>query len=136
MKWLDRWFYNKVRWCWQRADIQHPDWKIENDVLDEVSEKMSGLLNKQQHNGNFTSNIYPSIGGIIATEHDAHGLTDGLTIDVKKLSGGWVVTFRIKNTPDKHGNYVEPTKSSHIINDEQDFSTELCKLITFEQLRN
>jgi hypothetical protein len=123
MKWLDRWFYNKVRWCWQRADIQHPDLKIKNDMLDEVLEKMVGSTKTSNRH-------YPQV---MVEEHD---ITDGLRIDIKKLTGGWVVSFRMENPADKLGNYVEPRKSSHIIRDDLNFSDELCKLITLEQLRN
>jgi hypothetical protein len=122
MKWFDHWFYNKARWCWHRANRQHPDWKMENDLLDEVSDKMTRYS--------------PSIETISSVEHDPHDLTDGMRIDVKKLGGGWVVSFRTPNPADKHGNYVEPTKNSHIIREDQDFSNELCKLITLEQIRN
>jgi hypothetical protein len=122
MKWFDHWFYNKARWCWHRANNQHPDWKMENDLLDEVSDKMT--------------RSYNSVDTISSVEHDPHDLTDGMGINVKKLGGGWVVTFRTQNPPDKNGNYVEPTKNSHIIREDQDFSNELCKLITLEQIRN
>lgn len=122
MKWFDHWFYNKARWCWHRANNQHPDWKMENDLLDEVSDKMTRSCT--------------GVETISSAEYDPHDLTDGMRIDVKKLGGGWVVTFRTQNPPDKHGNYVEPTKNSHIIREDQDFSTELCKLMTFEQIRN
>jgi hypothetical protein len=123
MKWFDRWFYNKVRWCWQRADVQHPDWKIENDALDEVLEKMTGVTKSSKHQYQIT-----------VEERDI--TDDGLRIDIKKLTGGWVVTFRTDNPADKLGNYVEPTKNSYIIRDDLNFSDELCKLLTLEQLRN
>ena len=122
MKWFDHWFYNKARWCWHRANSQHPDWKIENDLLDEVSDKMIRSCTSGET--------------ISSAEYDPHDLTDGMRIDVKKLGGGWVVTFKTQNPPDKHGNYVEPIKNSHIIREDQDFSNELCKLITLEQIRN
>jgi len=36
MKWLDRWFYRKARWCWHRAGIKYPELKAEQDCLDEI----------------------------------------------------------------------------------------------------
>jgi hypothetical protein len=34
MKFFDRWFYRKARWCWHRAGIAHPELKAEQDQLD------------------------------------------------------------------------------------------------------
>jgi hypothetical protein len=130
MKWFDHWFYNKARWCWHRANEQHPDWKMENDILDEVSKRINSVNRppiQETRSGPFMPEVECG---------DPHDLTDGMRIDVKKLGGGWVVTFRTQNPADKNGNYVEPTKNSHIIREDQDFSNELCKLITLEQIRN
>ena len=37
MKFLDRWFYRKARWCWHRAGIAYPELKAEQDYLDNQS---------------------------------------------------------------------------------------------------
>jgi hypothetical protein len=39
MKWFDKWFYRKARWCWHRAGQQYPELKAEQDCLDEMSDR-------------------------------------------------------------------------------------------------
>lgn len=137
MKWFDRWFYRKSRWCWQRAGYEHPDLVIEQDYLDKAYEERHESKSRRYEE----SDVAISLGANtivkqIDSGEDYHDLYDGLRIDVKKLNGGYIVTFRHANRPDKHGNYVEPTKSSHIITDEQDFYDTITKLMTMELIRN
>lgn len=55
---------------------------------------------------------------------------DGLRISIKKMIGGSVVSFR---TYDRR---TDRSESRHyIITDEQDFTTELGKIITMESMR-
>ena len=55
---------------------------------------------------------------------------DGLRITIKKMIGGSVVSFRTYNRR------TDRSKSRHyIITDEQDFNTELGKIITMESMR-
>ena len=55
---------------------------------------------------------------------------DGLRISIKKMIGGSVVSFR---TYDRR---TDRSESRHyIITDEQDFNTELGKVITMERMR-
>lgn len=37
MKWFDRWFYRKARWCWHRAGVAYPEVKAEQDFIDKLS---------------------------------------------------------------------------------------------------
>jgi hypothetical protein len=135
MKWFDRWFYRKARWCWQRAGYEHPDLVIEQDYLDKAYEERQESK-PQRYQQAFDASISSISIKTSDTGEDYHDLHDGLRIDVKKLNGGYVVTFRHTNRPDKHGNYIEPTKSSHIITDEQDFYDTITKLMTMELIRN
>ena len=67
---------------------------------------------------------------VIATR-DEHGLErDGTNIYLKRVIGGFVVTF---NTYDRKTDRHE--QRSYIITDEQDFQSELVKCITMEGLR-
>jgi hypothetical protein len=43
MKFFDKWFYRKARWCWHRASIEYPELKAEQDFLDEQSKSHNGL---------------------------------------------------------------------------------------------
>jgi hypothetical protein len=39
MKWFDRWFYRKARWCWHRAGQEYPGIRAEQDYFDEISSR-------------------------------------------------------------------------------------------------
>jgi hypothetical protein len=63
-------------------------------------------------------------------EEDTSPWNDGLRINVKKMIGGYVVGFR----------YYDRAKDrsddrNYIITDEQDFNSELGKMITMESMR-
>ena len=63
-------------------------------------------------------------------ETDPHDLNDGLRICVKKVIGGSLVTFK---TYDKR--IDRSSDKTYIITSEQDFNTELGKIITMESIR-
>jgi hypothetical protein len=42
MKFLDRWFYRKARWCWHRAGVAYPELKAEQDYLDKQVKSYNG----------------------------------------------------------------------------------------------
>jgi hypothetical protein len=65
-----------------------------------------------------------------ALSDDPHNLNDGLRINIKKVIGGSLVTFR---TYDRKIDRSED--KTYIITSEQDFNTELGKIITIESLR-
>ena len=102
MKWFDRWFVRKCKWAWDNRDIA--------DVAD-------------------TSRL-GSAKYATPVEEDAAPWRDGLRINIKKMIGGFVVTFRtydrIKDRSDER---------CYIITDEQDFNSELGKIITVESMR-
>jgi hypothetical protein len=101
MKWFDRWFVRKCKWAWDNRDIA--------DVAE---------------TSRLGSAKYATL------EEDATPWRDGLRITVKKMIGGFVVSFRvydrIKDRSDER---------CYIITDEQDFNTELGKIITMESMR-
>jgi hypothetical protein len=132
MKFFDKWFYSKCRWAWKRAEQEHPDWKRHEDLLDRLSDYQDDdddapILST-------SGRKYEILGSEVT--HEIHDLYDGLQLYTKRVNGGYVVTFRISNPPDRNGNYQEPNKSSYIITDEQDFYETLCKLMTMELVKN
>ena len=66
----------------------------------------------------------------LVIEEDVSSWNDGLRIGIKKMIGGSVVSFRI---------YDQRTDRTdirnYIITDQQDFNTELGKIITMESMR-
>ncbi len=101
MKWFDRWFARKCKWAWENRDMAD---------VPETSRLGSAK--------------YATV------EEDVAPWNDGLRITVKKMIGGFVVSFRmydrVKDRSDDR---------AYIITDEQDFNTELGKMITMESMR-
>ena len=40
MKFFDKWFYRKARWCWHRAGAVYPELKAEQDYLDKQANNL------------------------------------------------------------------------------------------------
>ena len=103
MKWFDRWFVRKWLWAYDNRD------SIEQDITKE-SGKLRGLQ--------------------IQPVEESPSWQDGLRMNVKKVIGGFIVSFRtydrVKDRSDER---------HYIITDEQDFNTELGKMITLESMR-
>ena len=68
--------------------------------------------------------------GISLVAADDDPWVDGLRINIKKVIGGYVVSFR---TYDRMRDRSD--ERHHIITDEQDFNQELAKMITLESMR-
>ena len=106
MKWIDRWFLRK----WREA------WKIRDELDMLLEEPMPS-----------TKKVFRLGQGQDIVEADWE---DGLRINIKRVIGGSVVTFR---TYDRR---TDQSESRHyIITAEQDFNTELGKIITMESMR-
>jgi hypothetical protein len=101
MKWFDQWFVRKCRWAWANAD---------------VAESPRAMISGSKH--------------LVLQEEDSAPWNDGLRINVKKMIGGYVVSFRyydrIKDRSDDR---------NYIITDDEDFNSELGKMITMESMR-
>ena len=91
-------------------------WAWENRDMADIAEQSSTAINK--------------LAGRGIIEEDVTPWNDGLRIGIKKMIGGSVVSFRI---------YDQRTDRTdirnYIITDEQDFNTELGKIITMESMR-
>lgn len=103
MKWFDRWFYRKSKWAWENRDLP------EDCVV---------------------SSKYPQPVGKLTISEEPDVWSDGLRINVRKMIGGYVVSFR---TYDRVRDRTEDR--NYIITDEQDFNNELGKMITMESMR-
>lgn len=103
MKWFDQWFIRKSKWAWENKHL-------------------IGL-----------EGVYPTdaiASNVIRGDDDPHDLNDGLRINLKKVIGGSLVTFKSYDRKlDRSEN------KTYIITSEQDFNTELAKIITMESMR-
>lgn len=102
MKWFDRWFARKCHWAWENRDMA----EIVTDCVPTINKLRGQSIEVEESWG------------------------DGLRMNVRKIIGGYVVSFRIYDhrtdrSDDRH----------YIITDEQDFNTELGKMITMESMR-
>lgn len=105
MKWFDRWFVRKCKWAWDNRDFA--------DIAEQPTP---------------AGHILGS-GRSVPVEVE-ETWSDGLRINVRKVIGGSVVSFRtydrIKDRSDER---------HYIITDEQEFDRELGKIITMESMR-
>ncbi len=107
MKWFDKFLYRKLRDMW---DNKHKY----NQYLEEDSIKVPRGIGMNQ----------------IAVAEESVGWEDGLRINVKKVIGGFVVSFRnYDRKTDRHG------ERHYIITDDQEFEKELGKFITLESMK-
>lgn len=133
MQWFDRWFYKKVRWAWGRAGLEHPNWKQQEDYLDRMAQ--------WGHRGGDAPDVYlggtESVSGRLS--NDPHDLSDGMRIDVKKITGGHVVTVRVPPRADRSGLISESeevnSRTSYMIGDDEDFDQSLCRILGMERLK-
>ena len=103
MKWFDRWFYRKWRWAWENRDQA----EIPTDCVPTPINKLRGQAIEEELSWG-----------------------DGLRMNVRKIIGGYVVSFR---TYDRRTDRSDDRH--YMITDEQDFNTELGKMITLESMR-
>ena len=103
MKWFDRWFYRKAKWAWENKD------EMESSIpINKVRGGLSGMQ--------------------VAVADESW--EDGLRINVKKVIGGFIVSFRnYDRRTDRHQD------RHYIITDEQDFNKELGHMITMESMK-
>jgi hypothetical protein len=83
-----------------------------------------------EHRNELDASMKLSTRGIISIEEDSAPWQDGLRVTIKKVIGGFVVSFR---TYDRVRDRSD--ERHYIITDDQDFNTELGKTITMESMR-
>ena len=107
MKWFDRILYRKLRDMWDNKE------KYNHYLEDDGSVPVNKLR-----------------GAGIAVAEDSVGWEDGLRINVKKVIGGFIVSFR------SYDRKTDRSSDRHyIITEDQEFEKELGKFITMESMR-
>lgn len=71
-----------------------------------------------------------TLGSSILIEECEPSWHDGLRINVKRVIGGFVVNFRVYDRKTDRNN-----DRTYLITNDQDFDTELGKIITMESMR-
>lgn len=109
MNWFNQWFLRKWRWAWENRN------EVETEVMSQTVVRNKARRAHSQS---------------IAVADDDITWGDGLRITVKKMIGGYVVSFRVYDhirdrNDDRH----------YIITDDSDFNLELGKIITMESIR-
>ena len=120
MKFLDKWFYRKARWCWHRAGIAYPELKAEQDYLDK---KTKGL------NSSSCSNVMERDSVVCVSEEI--DLTRPINFKVAAAEGGMIVEVRTYDSKNDRS-----ITKHHIIPDEtEDKAAAIARIVSWEFLR-
>ena len=119
MKFFDKWFYQKARWCWHRAGIQYPELKAEQDYLDEKSTsyqtKGSDLIDRD----------------LPICVSDDIDLERPIRFKVAAAEGGMII--EVSSYDSKNDRSI--TKHHIIPDDVEDKSAEIARIVMWEFLR-
>ena len=122
MKFFDKWFYRKARWCWHRASIEYPELKAEQDCLDEQSKNYNG------------SEVCISTSTLRIRDRDSESEVDlerPIRFKVAAAEGGMIV--EVSTYDEKKDRSI--TKH-HIIPDEvEDKAAAIARIVSWEFLR-
>jgi hypothetical protein len=122
MKFLDRWFYRKARWCWHRAGVQYPDVKAEQDYLDKLSQESkndSEVMLKQ-----YATNS-------VVCSSDEIDLERPIRFKVAAAEGGMIVevqSYDPKTDRSIHKHHIIP-------DDVEDKAAAIARIVSWEFLR-
>ena len=123
MKFFDKWFYRKARWCWHRAGVEYPELKAEQDFMDDASDqKRTAISNIKQRNTREDRVVCTS---------DEIDLEKPIRFKVAAAEGGMIV--EVQTYDQKNDRSI--TKH-HIIPDEtEDKAAAIAKIVSWEFLR-
>ncbi len=120
MKFLDKWFYRKARWCWHRAGVVYPELKAEQDYLD-----------KQANKPYINDKISPIERDSTVSINDDIDLARPIRFKVAAAEGGMIV--EVQTYDQKNDRSI--TKHHIISDDVDDKSDAIAKIVTLEFLR-
>ena len=118
MKWFDRWFYRKVRWCLNRAESDLPLIKDEQDFLDR--------RHRARDNSNIAApreNPIDSSGGV--------NMEHGIRFNVLNCRGGIVLEVRIWDSK-----MHEHRTKTYLIPDGEPVAERIGHYVTMEMMNN
>jgi hypothetical protein len=119
MKFFDKWFYRKARWCWHRAGVVYPELKAEQDYLDK---KIKGL-------NSINSDMLERDRAVSTS--DEIDLTRPINFKVAAAEGGMIVEVRTYDSKNDRS-----ITKHHIIPDEtDDKAAAIARIVSWEFLR-
>jgi hypothetical protein len=121
MKFFDRWFYRKARWCWHRAGVEYPEIKAEQDCLDEHGQKLSTNRVKSQ----------AYTGQDLVCTSDNIDLERPIRFKVAAAEGGMIV--EVQTYDSKNDRSI--TKHHIIPDDVEDKAAAIARIVSWEFLR-
>ena len=120
MKFFDRWFYRKARWCWHRAGVVYPELKAEQDYLDKKTKAPSSL--------NGSDLIERDSTVCVSNEID---LERPIRFKVAAAEGGMIVEVQTYDSKNDRS-----ITKHHIIPDEtEDKAAAIARIVSWEFLR-
>jgi len=120
MKFFDKWFYRKARWCWHRAGVVYPELKAEQDYLDK---KIKGL--------NSLSGSDVMERDCVVSTSDEISLERPIRFSVAAAEGGMIVEVRTYDNKNDRS-----ITKHHIIPDEtEDKAAAIARIVSWEFLR-
>jgi len=118
MKFFDRWFYRKARWCWHRAGVEHPELKAEQDYLDKQANNL--YSNDKVRDRDSTVSISDDID-----------LARPIRFKVAAAEGGMIVEVQTYDSKNDRS-----ITKHHIIPDEtDDKAAAIARIVSWEFLR-
>ena len=120
MKFFDRWFYRKARWCWHRAGVEHPLLKAEQDYLDKQAKNLYSDDKVPVRDRDSTVSISDDID-----------LARPIRFKVAAAEGGMIVEVQTYDSKKDRS-----ITKHHIIPDEtEDKAAALARIVSWEFLR-
>jgi hypothetical protein len=120
MKFLDKWFYRKARWCWHRAGVVYPELKAEQDYLDKQANKLYS-----------NDKISPIERDSTVSINDDIDLARPIRFKVAAAEGGMIVEVQTYDSKKDRS-----ITKHHIIPDEtEDKAAAIARIVSWEFLR-
>jgi hypothetical protein len=122
MKWFDRWFYRKARWCWHRAGVAYPEVKAEQDFIDKLSLESN-------HSNEIELNQYTARSMVCISEEIA--FERPMCFKVAAAEGGMIVEVSYYDAK----NDRSITKHHIVADDVADKAHAIAKIVTWEFMK-